>query len=249
MENFKCNCPNCGQEIRVDESLIGVKFACPTCSLPVCVQAVSGEQPASPAPVHSAPKECQPDTPPSALKVKLPGQPAVSSKVKPPAAKSPVLKPKKTEPVSPLSPPPPSSSPSLTLVQEESAASSGTTGDQRTPKLLKIIAVILGLTVVILAVFLWIFCCNQTGEYRYKVVTVDVEKGSAAYGGDEEHAHYSISAIAIENHLRSYGDWELVDVIEEIETVHPNFGNDQYVTGLQPNVRICKIHLVLRQRD
>lgn len=41
--------------------------------------------------------------------------------------------------------------------------------------------------------------------------------------------------------------WELVDVITETETVHPNFGNDKYVTGLQPNTRTWLITYVLKR--
>ena len=41
--------------------------------------------------------------------------------------------------------------------------------------------------------------------------------------------------------------WELVDVYTQIETVHPNFGNAQYVTGLQPNTRTCLILYVFKR--
>jgi hypothetical protein len=40
--------------------------------------------------------------------------------------------------------------------------------------------------------------------------------------------------------------WKLVDVFEIIEIVHPNFGNDDYVTGLQPNVRTSTVNFVLK---
>ena len=42
------------------------------------------------------------------------------------------------------------------------------------------------------------------------------------------------------DYLGSQG-WELVDIVPYIETVHPNFGNDKYVTGLQANTRTAKV--------
>lgn len=39
-----------------------------------------------------------------------------------------------------------------------------------------------------------------------------------------------------------------MDIITETETVHPNFGNDDYVAGIQPNVRTRSVILLLRRR-
>jgi hypothetical protein len=44
------------------------------------------------------------------------------------------------------------------------------------------------------------------------------------------------------------GGWELVDVYELTETAHPNFGNDEYVTGIQPNVRTEQVCYVFKRR-
>jgi len=38
-----------------------------------------------------------------------------------------------------------------------------------------------------------------------------------------------------------------VDTVTEIETVHPNFGDEQYVTGLQPNVRQRSVTLIFKK--
>ena len=40
--------------------------------------------------------------------------------------------------------------------------------------------------------------------------------------------------------------WELVGTIPEVETSHPNFGSSEYVTGLQPNVRSCRVTLIFK---
>lgn len=41
--------------------------------------------------------------------------------------------------------------------------------------------------------------------------------------------------------------WELVDVYTKVETVHPNFGNAKYVTGIQPNTRTSRIVYVFKR--
>lgn len=40
------------------------------------------------------------------------------------------------------------------------------------------------------------------------------------------------SIILESSDLKNIGDegWELVDIFEEVETVHPNFGDEDYVT-------------------
>ena len=42
--------------------------------------------------------------------------------------------------------------------------------------------------------------------------------------------------------------WELTAVFLEDETVHPNFGKDSLVTGLQPNTRPQKLVCLLKRR-
>lgn len=41
--------------------------------------------------------------------------------------------------------------------------------------------------------------------------------------------------------------WELVDVFTRTETVHPNFGNPDYVTGLKPNTRTSETIYVFKR--
>ena len=42
--------------------------------------------------------------------------------------------------------------------------------------------------------------------------------------------------------------WEMVGVFLEHETVHPNFGKEGYVTGLQPNTRPQRVVCLFKRR-
>jgi flagellar FliL protein len=42
--------------------------------------------------------------------------------------------------------------------------------------------------------------------------------------------------------------WELVSTFIELETTHPNYGDDDYVSGLQPNVRPNKLVCIFKRR-
>lgn len=54
-----------------------------------------------------------------------------------------------------------------------------------------------------------------------------------------------------ESWLGIYGSegWELVSAVATQETIHPNFGNDKYVSGLQPNVRTKEIILFFKRQS
>lgn len=41
--------------------------------------------------------------------------------------------------------------------------------------------------------------------------------------------------------------WELISVYTLTETVHPNFGNEKYITGLQPNTRTSAVCYVFKR--
>jgi len=36
--------------------------------------------------------------------------------------------------------------------------------------------------------------------------------------------------------------------MKKTETVHPNFGNEQYVSGIEPNVRTAEIDFVFKRK-
>lgn len=82
-----------------------------------------------------------------------------------------------------------------------------------------------------------------TSTWEYKVVSV---KGTE----DESTADFRPKKFDISGEsLNIFGKdgWELVSVYETTETVHPNFGNDEYVSGIQPNVRTSEINFVFKR--
>lgn len=81
-----------------------------------------------------------------------------------------------------------------------------------------------------------------TNNWEYKIVTVN---------GNEEASKFAPKEIKISNEdLNLFGKegWELVDTYTTTESVHPNFGNDEYVNGLQPNVRTSSVNFVFKRK-
>lgn len=87
------------------------------------------------------------------------------------------------------------------------------------------------------------FCISScTSKWEYKIVTLK--------SNEKEISKFNPINLQINNEeLNSLGQegWELVDVYEKTETVHPNFGDNQYVTGIQPNVRTSEINFVFKR--
>lgn len=82
----------------------------------------------------------------------------------------------------------------------------------------------------------------------------------SACGDKWEYKRVEVSGIAVSelssdvildptDELNKLGEegWELVTSYTEVETVHPNFGNDKYVTGLQPNTRTSSVCFILKR--
>jgi hypothetical protein len=78
-----------------------------------------------------------------------------------------------------------------------------------------------------------------TWEYK----TVEVPASSA-----EESSTRKVNLDLPElNSLGAQG-WEVAGTWLEQETVHPNFGKSEYVTGLQPNVRPSRLVVLLKRQ-
>ena len=82
--------------------------------------------------------------------------------------------------------------------------------------------------------------------WEYKVIEVNAGGNNDRIGS---HA-LNVRTINIDkselNRLGQEG-WELVSSYLEMETAYPNFGDERYVTGLQPNIRPQKVVLIFKR--
>ena len=98
----------------------------------------------------------------------------------------------------------------------------------------------------------WIFvfissCSREANTWEYKVVAI----------GSEGHERLKIGAINYSSVTPSEADfnilgkqgWELASSYLEMETAWANFGKDEYVTGLQPNVRPQRVVFIFKRRQ
>lgn len=104
---------------------------------------------------------------------------------------------------------------------------------------------------LILAMLTILTVSNITGlkdddkKWEYKVVYLESTE-------IEEYIESDFNPKEVKLHesmINSYGEngWELVDTYLEMETSHPNYGNSDYVTGLQPNVRPQRLVLIFKK--
>ena len=107
------------------------------------------------------------------------------------------------------------------------------------------LAIILSGILLVNIISLGISCLPLVSKYEYKAVMI---YGEAVDSKMDEFLPRKLDEFTLERTLNSDPEWELVDIITETETVHPNFGNDDYVAGIQPNVRTRSVILLLRRR-
>lgn len=95
-----------------------------------------------------------------------------------------------------------------------------------------------------LAVTIGIPSCSQKEEdpqkWEYKTLTVWGDSYSDFYGRSIDIPQAEMDTLGAQG-------WELVDIYTRVETVHPNFGNAQYVTGLQANTRTAAVFYVFKR--
>ncbi|HOF99349.1 MAG TPA: DUF4177 domain-containing protein [Paludibacteraceae bacterium] len=83
-----------------------------------------------------------------------------------------------------------------------------------------------------------------TSKWEYKTVSVKGEE-------QETMGKFKTNTFDVSDEsLNLFGNegWELVGIYEKTETAHPNFGNEEYVSGLQPNVRTAEINFVFKRK-
>lgn len=86
--------------------------------------------------------------------------------------------------------------------------------------------------------------CNKTTQWEYKIVkvagteTLEVSNFTSKIFPDQSK---------MLNKMGSEG-WELVSTYTEEETVFPNFGNEEYVTGIRTNTRTTVLNFVFKRQ-
>ena len=88
---------------------------------------------------------------------------------------------------------------------------------------------------------------NQKTEWEYKVVRAG---GICDPGIKTEYSDFASKFLVVsENEINQLGNegWELVGTYTELETTHPNYGNDKYVTGIQSNTRSSAVTLIFKR--
>ncbi len=79
-------------------------------------------------------------------------------------------------------------------------------------------------------------------KYEYKTIKVEAQTGS--YG---DFSSTTLSDPTSELNKLGAEGWELVGVYTETNTVFPNFGKDEYVTGIRTNTRTSCVNFVLKR--
>jgi hypothetical protein len=95
-------------------------------------------------------------------------------------------------------------------------------------------------------IFRWI---TPTQKWEYMTLDVQAEAGlAAALGANyEKIADKTIPDMTSRANSLGAQGWELVAAYLEIQTKHPNFGKEEYVSGLQPNVRPQKLVCIFKR--
>ncbi len=85
---------------------------------------------------------------------------------------------------------------------------------------------------------------NQKWEYKTLEFTPAENNGRV---GDGSEAYNTILPSEVDMNQLGNEGWELVTSYLEMETSYPNFGNEDYVTGIQPNVRPQSVVLLFKR--
>lgn len=81
----------------------------------------------------------------------------------------------------------------------------------------------------------------QKNEWEYRVMDFPAERA-----GDLSPRSVNVDITDLQ--AAGKNGWEIVGQWVEHETVFPNFGKNEYVTGLQPNFRTSKLSILLKRK-
>ncbi len=80
-----------------------------------------------------------------------------------------------------------------------------------------------------------------TSKWEYKIVKVQ---------GSTSSIYEANEFVISDDDLNMFGidGWELVDVYTIVETSFPNFGSEEYVTGIRENTQTSSVNYVFKRR-
>ncbi|TAL60234.1 MAG: hypothetical protein EPN88_16235 [Bacteroidetes bacterium] len=88
--------------------------------------------------------------------------------------------------------------------------------------------------------------CQDNTKWEYKVYSISPEQTFERTGLQALKATQITISESELNKLGGEG-WELSTSFLELETAHPNFGNSEYITGLQPNIRPQRLVMIFKR--
>ena len=95
------------------------------------------------------------------------------------------------------------------------------------------------LLAILLAIAVTALFALHTRSYEYKVLVVESQRNE-----------YGEGALSVaERSLADLGrqGWELVGVVDDVETSFPNFGNAEYHTGIKSNTHTKSAHILFKR--
>ena len=112
--------------------------------------------------------------------------------------------------------------------------------------------ILIGLLSLVAILLVW----NQffsNNNFEYKILSVQAQfSGTSNVDVTSELNSSKIRPTSVnlkDEELSILGKegWELVGTFLEVETTHPNYGNSEYVSGIQPNIRPQKVVLIFKR--
>lgn len=122
--------------------------------------------------------------------------------------------------------------------------------DQMNASNKSIVLYIQGAAIIVLLIIGLIFQANAVIKrpirWEYKSVTFFVEKSSERQGKDA----FKYSSIKLDDRIlcnMGQQGWEALGCYLEMETAFPNFGQDDYVTGIRENIRPQSLVVIFKR--
>lgn len=99
--------------------------------------------------------------------------------------------------------------------------------------------------ILCLVAFLLGACGKKNETWEYQVLRfgneLPLSSASSFYPNNFEDPSAELNRLGAEG-------WELVSTYTTVETKFPNFGNEEYVTGIRENTRTSQVSFVLKRR-